>query len=137
MRSSTGQVYLFWAKQMQPVPWGDSMKTDSTIAHPPPKTSDYLSRNVSWLLSTRRRMLWKKLPSRFFSRYRTMTSGWQGAPCVRRYGRELVSKPAISLRKSWGGYRRTTLNKKLNDVFATTTTRVSSKINVRVGAGLL
>ena len=34
-----------------------------------------------------------------------MTSGWQGAPDFRRYGRELVSKPAISLRKkSWAGY---------------------------------
>ena len=40
--------------------------------------------------------------------YLTMTSGWQGAPCFRRYGRILVSKPAISLKKSWGGYRRTT-----------------------------
>ena len=37
-----------------------------------------------------------------------MTSRWQGAPYFRRYGRELVSKPAISLKKSWGGYRRTT-----------------------------
>ena len=26
----------------------------------------------------------------------------------RRYGRELVLKPAISLKESWGGYRRTT-----------------------------
>ena len=40
--------------------------------------------------------------------YRTMTSGWQGAPYFKRYGWELVSKPAISLQKSWGGYRRTT-----------------------------
>ena len=28
---------------------------------------------------------------------------WQGAPCFRRYGRGLVSKPAISLRKILGG----------------------------------
>ena len=40
--------------------------------------------------------------------YRTMTSGVQGAPRFRRYGRELVSKPAISFKKCWGGYRRTT-----------------------------
>ena len=41
--------------------------------------------------------------------YREMTSGWQEAPHFRRYGRELVSKTAISLKKSWGGgYRRTT-----------------------------
>ena len=33
----------------------------------------------------------------------------KGSPHFRRYGRELVSKPAISLKKSWGGYRRTTL----------------------------
>ena len=32
-----------------------------------------------------------------------MASGWQGAPYFRRYGRELVSKPTISLKKSWGG----------------------------------
>ena len=29
--------------------------------------------------------------------------GQGGAPYFRRYGRELVSKPAISLNKSWGG----------------------------------
>ena len=40
--------------------------------------------------------------------YRTITLGWQGAPHFRRYGWELVSKPAISLEKSWGGYRSKT-----------------------------
>ena len=39
-----------------------------------------------------------------------MASGWQGAPYFNKCGRELVSKPAISLKKSWGGYRRTTLS---------------------------
>ena len=34
--------------------------------------------------------------------YRTMTSGWQGAQYFRRYGQELVSKPAISFKKNWG-----------------------------------
>ena len=34
---------------------------------------------------------------------RTMTSGWHGALYFRGYGRELVSKPAISLNKSYGG----------------------------------
>ena len=29
--------------------------------------------------------------------------GWQGAPYFRRYGRELVSKQAISLKIRWGG----------------------------------
>ena len=33
----------------------------------------------------------------------TMTSGWQGAPYLRGYGGELVSKPAISSKKSYGG----------------------------------
>ena len=49
----------------------------------------------------------------FAKDHRTMTSGWHGAPYVRRYGRELVSKPTISLKKkkSWGGYRRTTPHK--------------------------
>ena len=37
-----------------------------------------------------------------------MTSGWQGAPYFRRYGRELVSKPVIWSKKNWGRYRRTT-----------------------------
>ena len=32
-----------------------------------------------------------------------MTSGWQGAPHFRRYGRELVSKPAISFFRKIGG----------------------------------
>ena len=45
----------------------------------------------------------------FAKGYRLMTSGWQGAPCFRRYGRGLVSKPTISLKKKLGGfYRRTT-----------------------------
>ena len=39
-----------------------------------------------------------------------MPSGWRGAPCFRRHGRELVSKPVFSLKKSWGGYRRTNQN---------------------------
>ena len=38
----------------------------------------------------------------------------QGAPCFRRYDRELVSKPAISLKKGWGGYRRTIRNNREN-----------------------
>ena len=37
-----------------------------------------------------------------------MTSGWQGAPCFSSYGRELVSRPAISINERWGGYRETT-----------------------------
>ena len=37
-----------------------------------------------------------------------MASGWQKATYFRKHGRELVSKPAIPSKKSWGGYRRTT-----------------------------
>ena len=40
---------------------------------------------------------------------RTMTSGYQGTKCFRRYDRDLGSKPTISLKRSWGGYLRTTL----------------------------
>ena len=35
--------------------------------------------------------------------YRTIISRWQGSSYFRRYGQELVSKPAISLKKRWGG----------------------------------
>ena len=38
-----------------------------------------------------------------------MTSGCRGTPYFRRYDRELILKPTISLKKSWGGYLRTTL----------------------------
>ena len=37
-----------------------------------------------------------------------MPSGWRGAPCFGSHARELVSQPAISFKKRWGGYRRTT-----------------------------
>ena len=56
---------------------------------------------------------YKKKPPYIFSfakGYRTMTSGWQGAPYFRRCGRELVSKPAISFKKSWGGANVDQLN---------------------------
>ena len=45
----------------------------------------------------------------FAKEYRTMASGWQGASYFRKYCRELVSKQAISLNKSLGGSRGTTL----------------------------
>ena len=54
----------------------------------------------------------------YYYYYLTMTSWWQGAMYFRRYGRELVSKPAISSkRKIWGGYRRTTHMSILDAVF--------------------
>ena len=39
---------------------------------------------------------------------RSMTSGCRGTTYCRRYDRELVLKPAISLKKSWEGYRSKT-----------------------------
>ena len=39
-----------------------------------------------------------------------MTSGCRGTPYFRKYDRDLVLKPAISLMKSWGGYRSKTLD---------------------------
>ena len=51
----------------------------------------------------------KKAPSNIFMLakvYRSMTSGRQGASYFRRYGRDLVSKPAISFKSSWGSHRR-------------------------------
>ena len=35
-------------------------------------------------------------------------SGCRRTPYFRRYARELVLKPVISFKKSWGSYRRTT-----------------------------
>ena len=43
-----------------------------------------------------------------------MTSEGQGAPHSRRFGHELVTKPAISLKKNRGGYRRTTVHEELS-----------------------
>ena len=45
-----------------------------------------------------------------------MTSGWQGTTYFRRFSLDLVSKPAILLKKSWVGHRKTT-----PDVFDYTT----------------
>ena len=46
----------------------------------------------------------------FFAKdYPKMASGWQRAPYFTRHRRELVSKPAVWLKKRWGGYRRMTL----------------------------
>ena len=64
---------------------------------------------------------------------RTMTSGFQGARYFRRYDRELVSKPAISLKKSWGSYyRRTSLS--THDL-SRKSPRKSAKASLSVGLG--
>ena len=83
-------------------------ETDSAIA-PPQKNKKKKQRsvftNASWLLDARKDAV-KVISSYVFllaKDDRTMTLGWQGAPYFRKYGRELVSKPAISVKKSWGG----------------------------------
>ena len=51
----------------------------------------------------------KSIPSDTFlfaNDCRPITSVWQRAPYCRRYGREMVSKPAFFLEKSWEGYHR-------------------------------
>ena len=90
-------------------------ETVSTIHSPSPKPAISLT-NVSWLLGTRKCAMKNYLNvfSCLANGYRTMTSGWRGAPNFRRYGRELVSKSAISLKRDWGDYRRTTHDWVLN-----------------------
>ena len=82
---------------------------DSTIA--PPKIRRFSSTNVSWLLDTRKDTIENKVSIYFVVRKGLsidMTSGCRGTPYLRRYDREPVLKPAILLKKSWRGYRRTT-----------------------------
>ena len=78
---------------------------------------------ISWLLDTRRNDAMKKISTvyvftyilpclqrdyfyyyyyYYYYYYRMTTSGWQGAPYLRRNVWALVSKPATSLMKSWG-----------------------------------
>ena len=86
----------------------------STLPPPPPAKQRFYLANISLLLDTRRgRMLRKKTSSNisFFSEdCRTVTSRWQGAPYSLRYGRGLAAKQVISFKKTWRGYRRTTLS---------------------------
>ena len=93
-------------------------ETDFTIS--PPKKQQFSLTNVSsssssssssWLLDTRRDAT-KSISSHMFlfakDCDRPITSEWQRAPYLRRCGRGLISKPTISVKKSWGGYRRMT-----------------------------
>ena len=72
--------------------------------------------NVSWLLDTPQEgCSTNKMSHQIFFACekvnRTMASGFEGTPYFRRYGREFVSKPAISVsvkKRGGGGYRRTT-----------------------------
>ena len=83
--------------------------TDSTIAPPPNQL--FSSTNVSWLLDTRKELKTKH-PYIFCAKGLSIddVGVTKGTPYFRRYGRELVLKPAISLNKidglAGGGYRR-------------------------------
>ena len=66
--------------------------------------------NVSWLLDTRKDSMkyiffTHSLVCIGLSKYDVGVA--KGAPYFRRYGRGLVSKPAITLKNSWGGGYRT------------------------------
>ena len=92
-------------------------KTDSTIA--PRQNHRFSLMNVSsssssWLLDTRKGTIEieNKVPIYFLvvqKAYRSMTLGCRGTHRISGGTTgELVLKPAISLKKSWGGYRRRT-----------------------------
>ena len=72
-------------------------RIDSTI--PPPLKPAIFYNELFMAGRHKGGVLLKNSPHIFFiaKDYRTMTSGWQRAPFFRRYGREQVSKPAISL----------------------------------------
>ena len=76
----------------------------------PAPNKRYSLTSVSRLLNTRKDTLEKNyLYTILCANVRRSTaSGCRGTPYFRRYHRELVLKPAISLKKSWGDYRRTT-----------------------------
>ena len=79
--------------------------TDSTIAiaPPPPKKQRFSLTEVFVGARHEGGCHEKNILLRFLDRkglqHRTMASGWQGSPYSGRYGRELVSKPAISPEK--------------------------------------
>ena len=84
--------------------------TDSTIA-PPQKTPAILF-NERFVAARRKERFFERKIFTYFvvckGHHRSMASGWQGALYSKRCGRERVPKPAISLKKSSGDYRRTT-----------------------------
>ena len=118
-----GYIFHFFCSQM----------TDSHHDSPPSKTSNFLQRTFhGW--STRGRMLAGSTRGRMLAdrheegcyenntfKYTSLLAKGlpnddvgvaKGAPYFRRYGRELVSKPAVSLKNRWGGYRSKTLRQK-------------------------
>ena len=71
---------------------------------PPLQNQRYFLSNVLWLLDTRKDST-KKSSSHTLSFAKDYRTRWelQGAQYFRRYGRELVLTPALSLTKSWRG----------------------------------
>ena len=81
---------------------------DSTAVARPPKPAILF--NERFTSARREEECYKKNVSShiflFTNDYPTVTSGWQGPPYFRRrYGRELVSKTATSVKEYWGGCR--------------------------------
>ena len=84
------------------------------LSYPPPKKNKknsvtFFNERFSWLLDTGQgaryeyEVIYVLILSCCGAKvYRTMASKWRGALYFRRYGRELVPKPAISLKKSLG-----------------------------------
>ena len=70
-----------------------------------PQNQRFSFTNALWLLDTRTDDMKNKNSYIFlFAKdCRTMTSGWQGAPYFRRYGRELVFKTGDSVKEMLGG----------------------------------
>ena len=67
--------------------------------------------DVPWLLNTRKDDT-ETTTSKYFLVSKGLSNddvgGGKGHRIFRGYGRELVSKPAISLKNCWGGYRSKT-----------------------------
>ena len=73
-----------------------------------PQNQHFLQGTLQGCTTQGRILLEKKYPHDTLlcaKAYRSMTSGCRGTPCFRRFDRDLVLKPAISLKKRWGGYR--------------------------------
>ena len=89
------------------------LRIDSTM--PPPPNQRFSLTNVSTAARHKEGNYWETSFHIFSCVQRSddrrrRRGGWRGTPYFWRYGLELVLKPAISFKKSWGGYhRRTTL----------------------------
>ena len=82
-----------------------------------PQNQRFSWTNVSWLLDTRKGIIENKVSMLFLVCKRPIDRwrrGCHGTAYFRKYDRELVLKPSISLKESWGGYRRTALINPLN-----------------------